>query len=104
MPLGKQFYQLGTGGDTERLHACMSSPVYGEEAEFNHRCLITSIVMCLTTAAKCETLAEPCCQKIHHVLTNFTLLLLLQIKDLPKKLLTIDCYIRLVFVSVCVDP
>ena len=24
--LGKRFYQLGTGGDTERLHACMGSP------------------------------------------------------------------------------
>ena len=42
--LGKRFYQLGTGGDTERLHACMGSPVYDEEAEVDHRCLITSNV------------------------------------------------------------
>ena len=64
-PLGKRFYQLGTGGDTERLHACrMGSPVYDEEADVDHRCLITSNVMCLATTAKCETLAEPCCLKI----------------------------------------
>ena len=25
--------QLGTGGDTERLHACMGSPVYDEVAD-----------------------------------------------------------------------
>ena len=30
---GKRFYQLGTGGDTERLHACMGSPVYDEEVD-----------------------------------------------------------------------
>ena len=47
--------QLGTGGDTERLHVCMGSPVYDEEAEVNHRCLITSNVMCLATTAKYET-------------------------------------------------
>ena len=35
--LGKQFYQLGTGGDTERLHACMGSPVCDEEAEVDHK-------------------------------------------------------------------
>ena len=56
--IGKRFYQLGTGGDTERLRACMGSPVYDEEAEVNHRCLITSNVMCLATTAKCETFAE----------------------------------------------
>ena len=48
MLLGKRFYQLGTGGDTERLHACMGSPVCDEEAEVDHRCLITSNVMCYT--------------------------------------------------------
>ena len=56
--------QLGTGGDTERLHACMGSPVCDEEAEVDR---ITSNVMCLarpSTTAKCETLAEPCCLKI----------------------------------------
>ena len=47
--LGKQFYQLGTGGDTERLHACMGSPVYNEEAGVDHKCLITSNVKCLRT-------------------------------------------------------
>ena len=63
-PLTKQFYQLGTGGDTERLHACMGSPVYDEETEVDHKCLITSNVMCLAMTAKRETLAEPCCLKI----------------------------------------
>ena len=63
-PFGKRFYQLGTGGDTKKLHACMGSPVYDEEAEADHRCLITSNVMCLATTAKCETLTEPCCLKI----------------------------------------
>ena len=58
--IGKRFYQLGTGGDTERLHACMGSPVKDEEAEVDHRCLITSNVMCLATTVKCETFAaEP---------------------------------------------
>ena len=57
--LEKPFYQLGTEGDTERLHACMGSPVYDEKAEVDHRCLITLNVMCLATTAKCETLAEP---------------------------------------------
>ena len=64
VPLGKRFYQLGIRGDTERLHACMGRPVYDEEAEVNHRCLITSNLMCLATTAKCETLAEPSCLKI----------------------------------------
>ena len=41
---------------TERLHVCMGSPVYDEEAEVNHWCLITSNVMCLATTAKCETI------------------------------------------------
>ena len=55
MLLGKRFYQLGTRGDTERLHACMGSPVYDEEeAEVDHRCLITSNVMCLVMTANCE--------------------------------------------------
>ena len=45
--LGKWFYQLGTGGDTERLHACMGSSVYNEEAGVDHKCLITSNVKCL---------------------------------------------------------
>ena len=47
VPLGKWFYQLDTKGDTERLHACMGSPVCDEEAEVDHRCLITLNVMCL---------------------------------------------------------
>ena len=64
VPLGKWFYQLGAGGDTERLHACMGSPVYDEEAEADHRCLIILNVMCLAKIAKCKTLAEPCCLKI----------------------------------------
>ena len=55
---------LCTRGDTERLHACMGSPVCNEEAEVDHRCLITLNVMCLATTAKCETLAGPCCLKI----------------------------------------
>ena len=46
---GKRFYQLGTGGDTERLHACMGSPVYNEEAGVDHKCLITLNVKCLGT-------------------------------------------------------
>ena len=61
-PLGKWFYQLGTGGDTEKLHACMGSPGYDEEAEVDHRCLISLNVMCLATTAK--RLTEPCCLKI----------------------------------------
>ena len=53
------------GGDTERLHACMGSPIYNEEAEVDHRCLITLNIMCLATTAKCaKTLAEPCCLKV----------------------------------------
>ena len=44
-PLGKWFYQLRTGGNTERLHACMGRQVYDEEAEVDHRCLITLNVM-----------------------------------------------------------
>ena len=33
----------------------MGSPVYDEEAEADHRCLITSNVTCLATIAKYET-------------------------------------------------
>ena len=33
----------------------MGSPVYDEEAEVDHRCLITSNVMCLAMTAKRET-------------------------------------------------
>ena len=40
------------------MHAWVSSLVYDEEAEVDHRCLITLNVMCLTTTAKYETLAE----------------------------------------------
>ena len=54
-PLGKWFYQLHTGGNTERLHACMGRQVYNEEAGVDHRCLITLNVLCLATIAKCET-------------------------------------------------
>ena len=46
---------LSTGGDIEILHVCMGSSVYNEEAEVNHRCLITLNVMCLATTAKYET-------------------------------------------------
>ena len=56
-PLGKWFYQLGTGGDTERLHACMGSPVYGEKTEVNHRYLITLNVMCLANVKPWQNLA-----------------------------------------------
>ena len=46
------------------MHVCMGSPVYDEEAEADHRCLIILNVMCLAKIAKCKTLAEPCCLKI----------------------------------------
>ena len=55
-PLGMWFYQLGTEGDTERLHAYMGSSVYDEEAEVNHWCLITLNVMCLAIRQQNETL------------------------------------------------
>ena len=34
------------------MHAWAAHAVYNEEAEVNQRCLITSNVMCLATAAK----------------------------------------------------
>ena len=38
--------------------------VYDEEAEVDHRCLITSNVICLAIRQQNETSAEPCCLKI----------------------------------------
>ena len=64
---GKRFYQLGTGDDTERLHACMGSPVYDEEADRGRPQVSDHLerdVLSYSMTAKCETLAEPCCLKI----------------------------------------
>ena len=49
-PLGKWFYQLVTGGDTERLHACMGSPVYDEKAE-PHEYILSRRAPCHTDTA-----------------------------------------------------